>query len=50
MPQTQRKPFIASTAVLDDLLKRRIVFLDGAMGSMIQRRKLVLGKTFICND
>jgi 5-methyltetrahydrofolate--homocysteine methyltransferase len=40
MPALQRKPFIASTAVLDDLLKRRIVFLDGAMGSMIQRRKL----------
>jgi len=41
MPLTPAKPFIASTAVLEDLLKRRIVFLDGAMGSMIQRRKLV---------
>ncbi|HTB22410.1 MAG TPA: methionine synthase [bacterium] len=38
-PNAQDKPFIASTAVLEDLLRRRIVFLDGAMGSMIQRRK-----------
>ncbi len=39
-PVNSEKPFIPSTAVLDDLLRRRIVFLDGAMGSMIQRRKL----------
>ena len=37
--QPNAKPFIDSTAVLEDLLRRRIVFLDGAMGSMIQRRK-----------
>jgi 5-methyltetrahydrofolate--homocysteine methyltransferase len=35
------KPFIASKAVLEGLMRQRIVFLDGAMGSMIQRRKLV---------
>src|ERR1700722_3395787 len=40
MPPTPgNKPFIPSTAVLDDLLRRRIVFLDGAMGSMVQRLK-----------
>jgi 5-methyltetrahydrofolate--homocysteine methyltransferase len=41
MPNASRKPFIPSTAALEGLLKQRIVFLDGAMGSMIQRRKLV---------
>ena len=29
-----------STAALQDLLKRRIAILDGAMGTMIQRYKL----------
>ena len=29
-----------STAALTDLLKRRILILDGAMGTMIQRYKL----------
>jgi 5-methyltetrahydrofolate--homocysteine methyltransferase len=34
------KPFIDSTARLQALMKQRIVFLDGAMGTMIQRHKL----------
>ncbi len=34
------KPFIDSTKVLKDLLAKRVVFLDGAMGTMIQRHKL----------
>ncbi len=34
------KPFIDSTASLQALLAQRIVFLDGAMGTMIQRHRL----------
>ena len=34
------KPYIDSTAKLQALLKERIVFLDGAMGTMIQKHKL----------
>jgi 5-methyltetrahydrofolate--homocysteine methyltransferase len=40
MATSTSKPFIASKAVLEALMRERIVFLDGAMGSMIQRRKL----------
>ena len=35
-----RKPFTARGKLLADLFKKRIVFLDGAMGTMIQQYKL----------
>jgi 5-methyltetrahydrofolate--homocysteine methyltransferase len=38
---THRLPLTARGALLRDLLGRRIVFLDGAMGTMLQRHKLV---------
>lgn len=38
MPQS--KPYLPSKTLLEGLLRERIVFLDGAMGSMIQKRGL----------
>ena len=37
---TPLKPYSEAGQALQGLLKKRIVFLDGAMGTMIQRRKL----------
>src|SRR5258708_10091495 len=37
---THRLPLSPRGALLRDLLARRIVFLDGAMGTMLQRHKL----------
>ena len=38
--QTSHKPFTAKGKLLADLFEERIVFLDGAMGTMIQQHKL----------
>ncbi|MFP4259794.1 MAG: methionine synthase [Opitutales bacterium] len=39
-PPTQTKPFTAKGQLLADLFAERILFLDGAMGTMIQQHKL----------